>query len=438
MARILILIGGHLCTAPRPQKEAAALAAAGHEVLVAGIWFDPKLCDRDRDLMANQSWKFQPILDFRGLTIGQKLQRLGVRLQAKVARSLYQKFQMTLPALLGYGAPAMLRFAKTYGADLTIVHSEAGLWVGQQLQDQGYTVGVDFEDWFSEDLLPSAKAQRPIAWIQSLEAHLAQTCQYCLTPSQVMAMAMAHTYKSRTPLAIYNTFPSLFSAVDTQLEASDASINRQEQPPHDRQDFTTPSLHWFSQTIGPGRGLETLLAALPHVQTPIQIHLRGNCPAVYRDWLMAQVPEGWHDRLLIHETVANSVLPWRIAEHDIGLALETTTIPSRNLTVTNKLFQYLQAGLAVIATDTAGQREVLQAHPQAGQLIPSDDPIALAQAINTWAQQPEQLAIAKRAAIQAGRAIDWETQAPKLVQQAELALRSTHTQLTPTPSSILV
>ncbi|MBD2325346.1 glycosyltransferase [Alkalinema sp. FACHB-956] len=438
MARILILIGGHLCTAPRPQKEAAALAAAGHEVLVAGIWFDPKLCDRDRELMANQSWKFQPILDFRGLTIGQKLQRLGIRLQAKVARSLYQKFQMTLPALLGYGAPAMLRFAKTYWADLTIVHSEAGLWVGQQLQQQGYTVGVDFEDWFSEDLLPSAKAQRPIAWIQSLEASLARNCQYCLTPSQAMAQAMANAYQSPTPTAIYNAFSSLFPAAYKNLTARNSQISSSEQQAHDRQDFATPSLHWFSQTIGPGRGLETLLAALPKVQAPIQIHLRGNCPAVYRDWLMAQVPEGWHDRLFIHETVANSALPWRIAEHDIGLALETTTIPSRDLTVTNKLFQYLQAGLAVIATDTAGQREVLQAHPQAGQLIPSDDPIALAQAINTWAQQPEQLAIAKQAAIQAGRAIDWETQIPQLLHRVELALRPAHTQLPPTPSSILV
>ncbi len=43
MAKILILIGGHLRTAPRPQKEAETLANAGHEVTVRGFWFDPKL-----------------------------------------------------------------------------------------------------------------------------------------------------------------------------------------------------------------------------------------------------------------------------------------------------------------------------------------------------------------------------------------------------------
>ncbi|WP_143467532.1 glycosyltransferase family 1 protein [Leptolyngbya ohadii] len=70
MAKILILTGAHLCTAPRPQKEADSLSAAGHEVIVRGIWFDPVLVDRDRHLMhqnimRQKPWKFLPVLDFR-------------------------------------------------------------------------------------------------------------------------------------------------------------------------------------------------------------------------------------------------------------------------------------------------------------------------------------------------------------------------------------
>jgi glycosyltransferase involved in cell wall biosynthesis len=413
MARILILISGHLCNAPRPQKEADALAAAGHEVMIAGIWFDDKFVDRDRQLLSDKSWSFHPIVDFRGGTLAQKLQRLRMRLQAKLARELFQKMAIALPDLLGYGARAMLQFAKTYRADLTIVHSEAGLWVGQQLRQQGYTVGVDFEDWFSEDLLPSARASRPTAWIQALEADLARHCTYCLAPSQAMATAIALAYQSDPPVVIYNSFPRVENLPNNPQY-------------HDRANLQHPSLHWFSQTIGPGRGLETLLTALPHLKATVDIHLRGNCPAVYRDWLNANIPDGWHDRIWIHDTVANHLLPARIAEHDIGLALETSAIPSRDLTVTNKLFQYLQAGLAVIATDTAGQREVLRHHSQAGQLIPTDDAIALATAINYWVQKPEQLARAKQAAAAASIALAWETQAPKLVRQAEIAMSLEH------------
>ncbi len=416
MARILILIGGHLCTAPRPQKEAAALAAAGHDVLVVGLWFDVALADRDQQLCAaiqslgqSQFWRFQPLLDFRGIDWRQQYRRSGIRIQAKLAQQLFQRTRILSPALLGYGAKAMLRFAQNYHADLTIVHSEAGLWVGHQLQQQGYRVGVDFEDWFSQDLSPAAQIQRPIVWIKLLEATLARNCHYCLVPSQTMATAMATAYQTRRPTVVYNAFPLNYGHVNSFAK-------------HDRRDRITPSLHWFSQTIGPGRGLETLFAALPDVQASIQVHLRGNCPPAYRTWLMNQVPESWHDRLLIHAPVANQELPTRIAEHDIGLALETTKIPSRNLTITNKLFQYLEAGLAVIATDTAGQREVMQACPLAGQLIASDDPKALATAINHWVEKPRQLAIAKQAAIQASAALTWETQADRLVQRAAEAL----------------
>ena len=35
MAKILILIGGHLCNAPRPYKEANTLANAGFDTLSA-------------------------------------------------------------------------------------------------------------------------------------------------------------------------------------------------------------------------------------------------------------------------------------------------------------------------------------------------------------------------------------------------------------------
>jgi glycosyltransferase involved in cell wall biosynthesis len=395
MARILILIGGHLCTAPRPQKEAAALAAAGHDVLVVGLWFDAALADRDQQICAaiqsldqSQFWRFQPLLDFRGRDWRQQYQRSGIRIQAKLAQQLFQRAQILLPALLGYGAKAMLRFARDYHADLTIVHSEAGLWVGQQLQQQGYRVGVDFEDWFSEDLLPAAKMTRPITWIKSLEASLIHNCHYCLTTSQAMATAMATVYNSAEPTVIYNAFPP-----------SDLGQNAQRYV--DRTKQTAPSLHWFSQTIGPGRGLETLFAALPHVQSSVEIHLRGNCPNLYRDWLMSIIPAEWHDHVFLHETVPNQELPIRIAEHDIGLALEIPYCPNKQFTTSNKLFQYLQAGLAVIATDTAGQREILQACPQASQLIASDDPKSLAAAINHWVQHPGQLAIAKQAATQA-------------------------------------
>lgn len=407
MKKILILIGGHLCTAPRPQKEAQTLADAGHDVTVRGFWFDPELVERDRSLMVNKKWRFEPIIDFQPT---HRLKNWGIRLQGRLAKELFQRFGTFSPALLGYGAKAMLNAARTARADLTIVHSEAGLWAGNQLLDKGFRVGVDFEDWFSEDLLPDARAVRPINELKALESRLVHECTYCLTTSHALAEALAKAYQAPKPMVIYNVFPW------AEREQIDQHLR-------DRSYLNLPSLHWFSQTIGSGRGLETLFQALPYLTLPVEIHLRGNYPESARQWLEPLIPQGWRDRIFIHPTVPNAELISRIAEHDIGLALECNDIPSRNLTITNKLFQYLQAGLAVIATDTTGQREVLYQWPAVGRLIPSNDPLALAQAIENLLHAPDKLTAAKAAALRAAKEqFCWEPQAKVLLQAADFAL----------------
>lgn len=415
MAKILILIGAHLCTAPRPQKEAETLANAGYDVTVRGFWFDPELVERDRILITNKKWRFEPIIDFQPT---HRLKNWKIRLQGRLAKEQFQRFGTFSPGLLGYGAKAMLKAARQARADLTIVHSEAGLWVGNRLLDEGFGVGVDFEDWFSEDLLPEARATRPIAQLKALESRLVRECTYCLTTSHALAEALAEAYQAPKPTVIYNAFPwAERSQIDYQKRDRQASAKEI------RQNTKLPSLHWFSQTIGPGRGLETLFQSLTYLTIPVEIHLRGNYPESARQWLEPLVPSEWRDRIFIHPTVPNAELLSSIAEHDIGLALECTDIPSRNLTVTNKLFQYLQAGLAVIATDTAGQQEILSQRYAIGQLIPSNNPLALAQSLENLLTTPNKLTTAKAAALQAAEELFcWEQQVEILLQAAELAL----------------
>ncbi len=406
MTKILILIGGHLCTAPRPQKEAETLANAGYDVIVGGIWFSPELVERDRLLISKQKYKFEPIIDIQP---NRKFTNYWIRIQTKIAKEVFRGFKLFLPELLGYGTRRILKYAQSVQADLTIVHSESGLWIGQQLLAQGFKVGADFEDWFSEDLLPEVRIDRPIDILKNLERQLIHDCKYCLTTSYALADSLAKAYQSPQPIAIYNVFPWMErSQIDGKI--------------CDRQNLGLRSIHWFSQTIGQGRGLEVLFQSLPYIQ-PIEIHLRGNYPESSRRWLEPQIPTEWRDRLFIHPTVPNSELLSRIAEHDIGLALETNAIPSRNLTITNKLFQYLQAGLAIIATNTEGQSEILSQYPEVGQLIPSNDPIALANAINNLVNNYPKLLLSKQAALRTAQSqLNWESQENTILRTLESAM----------------
>src|SRR5712692_6932939 len=132
MSRILILIAGHLCSAPRAQKEAETLAAAGHEVLVRGFWFDSNLAERDRELMDSGRWRFDPILDLRSISAEARSKSFGVRARGRLVREMHARLGTFSPAALGLGPRAMLKAALGEKAGLTIVHSEAGLWVGEQ------------------------------------------------------------------------------------------------------------------------------------------------------------------------------------------------------------------------------------------------------------------------------------------------------------------
>jgi glycosyltransferase involved in cell wall biosynthesis len=155
------------------------------------------------------------------------------------------------------------------------------------------------------------------------------------------------------------------------------------------------------------------------------LHLRGEISAAYHARLLALIPDRLRPRVCFHATVTNAELPDRIVEHDIGLALDVATIPSRNLTITNKVFQYLQGGLALVASDTAGNREVLTQAPEAGVLFPPGDTAMLATALERLCSDPAALARTKTAARNAfERWFTHERQCARYAELVESALRS--------------
>lgn len=405
MATIRIVIAGHLCNAPRPQKEAAALAGAGHQVTIQGVWSNEVFAQRDRNLVRNAPFALDIVADLRHGHPGAFRHRLACR----IASYLYRHARLFTPATLGYAVRAQLAAARSARADLTIVHSEGGLWVGSKLLGDDRRVGADFEDWFSEDLLPADRAGRPVKRIRALERLLLRRAHYRVTTSAALASALGNDSGALAPAIVYNVFPW------AERKPVDAGS--------DRNETTVPSVHWFSQTIGPGRGLEILFAAMPRILFPCEVHLRGQLATNGGKHLLASIPREWRDRIHFHPTVPNEELPGRIAGHDIGVALETDTIPSRDLTVTNKLFQYMLGGLAIVASSTQGQREIAARAPGAIHLVPPGNAEAVAAVVNSLLSDRALLEASKRAAISAAEhEFCWERQSAVVVAEAARAL----------------
>lgn len=409
MANISIITGAHLCRNPRVVKEASALAAAGHTITIMGQAFSDELAQQDATISGTAGWKHEIAVDLRA-QYASAWNSLALRLSRRLASDSAKYIGWEFPQALGYGLSRVRDLALEKNADLYIVHQEVGLWVGCELLKAGKRVGADFEDWYSRDLLPQAQASRPLRLLQRCEQYMLNHGAFSLTTSDALASALATTYGSPKPTVIYNAFPW------ADREALDL-LNK------DRGGSSRSSLHWVSQTIGPGRGLETLCQALLQLTEPVDVHLRGNCSPATESWLYNLFPSEIGHSLFLHQLVPPCELLSRIGEHDIGLALEQNQPESRNLTVTNKILHYLLAGLAVIATDTLGQAEVAATAPQAVKLCASDVD-SLANQLKALIGNPTALAKAKVAALKAARVdFSWESQVPILLDRVNASLQ---------------
>jgi glycosyltransferase involved in cell wall biosynthesis len=165
------------------------------------------------------------------------------------------------------------------------------------------------------------------------------------------------------------------------------------------------------------------LAAWRSTRHPSRLALLGEPLSGFGQRLLARLPAAWHSRVSFLPLVLPAELPTVVARHDVGLALEQPFIVNRNLTITNKLLQYLNAGLAVVASDTAGQREVLARAPEAGVVIEMHETSRLAETLDHLLEDRAALSRSQQAARRlAAEVYCWERETPKLCALVERAL----------------
>ncbi len=397
MSRILILSSGSPCRNPRPLKEAETLGRAGYQVTLLTVSESPALDALERTLVAG--------LPFRHESVGRNPGETARFLRRVRQRLAVQATIAGWPTLHALGSVGALRHrALEIPAELTIVHNEIPFWIGCDLLRRGRKVAADFEDWHSEDLLPADRRGRPLAPLRELERQLLLHAAYTTTTSAALSVALAARHGAPAPRVLTNSFPL-------------------QRDPRSGPPGSPPAFFWFSQTLGPGRGLEEFCAAWVRTRQPSRLVLLGQPSAGFAARLLAGLPPAFAARITLRPLVPPPELPALIAQHDVGLALEQSAILNRDLTITNKILQYLNAGLAVVATPTAGQREVLAHAPAAGRLIELDSPDATAAALDELIGDRERLAATQRSARAAAETIySWEREAPRLVALVAAAL----------------
>jgi glycosyltransferase involved in cell wall biosynthesis len=377
-------------------KEANVYARAGFKVTVYATWHDQNLLEADR-LLLEPTITYKAganLLDWNGL------QTKIIRLRRLLGRFLVKYLGIQTRTALGYDFKNYLKKLESENADLYIGHQEQGMALAKALIEKDYKVAFDFEDWHSKDLMPKDRAYRPTKLLELLEKYLLEKATYCYTTSESMAAAMSSYHHAPKPEVIYNSF---FASDRKRMDGHRKDLNH----------HLTPSVYWFSQVIGRGRGLELLFEALSLVKTPFQLHLRGKISDTFRQELQSMTPK--NIELYIHDLVVPDELISRIAEHDLGIAFEESLPESRNYTVTNKVFHYLQSGIPILATETAGQLEIAEKIPGAIKVV-KRHPIVIASAFDNLLGDLASLRERKEASWKSGQDIfSFENQAAHLL-----------------------
>jgi glycosyltransferase involved in cell wall biosynthesis len=162
----------------------------------------------------------------------------------------------------------------------------------------------------------------------------------------------------------------------------------------------------------------------------VELHLRGRWQDGYEGQLRQLAAErGVAQRQIVSYAPSSPDQLVRLSsEYDIGLALEWPISVNNDILLSNKIFTYLLAGNAVIASRTSGQAAIAPELGQAAALCEPRNPASLANAIKAWLEHPNTLDAARETAWRLGSTrFNWDSEQTKFLQVVASALGVTAT-----------
>lgn len=395
--KICLLSDHHLCINPRLWKEAFFYEKLGFQVVVLTKWQNAEHKKRDLELLKEHTIVYKCFLNITPGEV-QPIKRFYFRIRKRIASEIQRYFKLGGSWAINHAPKLLLKKALAEKADFYSAHLECGFFAGVLLLKAGKKVSFDFEDWYSRDYLTPDRAT---GLLQKLEKYALHHGIFCTAASDTMAKALQNTYQSkRRPETIYNSFPE--RELPSKYQTTATGSKRLQ-------------IVWTSRTVGPGRGIETFLSAAKLVKQPFEFHIIGECSAPYRQFLQNELSSSNGHHLIFHDFIKHNQLLSLLSTLDLGLAIENNEPENKNTTISNKILQYLQAGLQVLATDTEGQKEVAVYFPQAVKTVRTNDPENWAAVIETITRNRNDFKIQEHQYIYE-QYFSWQKQEEKLKQ----------------------
>ncbi len=389
-----MITSGQPALNPRLVKEADALSDAGYVVTVLYAYWNNWGTEADKVLLPQKKWE---AIRAGGDPQQKKLVYFLSRIIFRTALLLKQFFKLNLFAdwAIARGSFFLMGEAKKNNADLYIGHNLGALpATAKAAKKHGKPYGFDLEDFHRYEVSDNPLDKNVILKTEIEDRYLTGA-RYITASSNDIGKAYKNLYKNIDPVTILNVFP--FKEIPTNSTPN-----------------TGLKLFWFSQTISLERGIKDCISVLKLINNKnIELHLLGNASDEVKQTIEAFRQQSVS--VYLHSPISPDEIFDFATQFDVGLALEDSIPFNRDICLTNKIFTYMQCGLAIIATDTKAQQALLGEYPEIGKIYKKGNINALAEHIQLFLD-PYPLLSAKKASYNlAKQEFNWEEEQIRLL-----------------------
>lgn len=228
--------------------------------------------------------------------------------------------------------------------------------------------------------------------VSSLEGILIKRANAVVTVNEFIAGVLAKRHSIKTPDYVYNCPSTIARSV---VFARRRRIKRV----------------LYQGVYVPERGLENIVKSADHLEPDVEVIFRGYGAM---EPILQRLSVGKKNITFKRPVAMQNLVEAAFEDADVGIISYLPTNLCNYLASPNKLFDYIQAGLPVVASDTPFMRRIVQSH-EIGALFDPRSPESIAKAIN-MVTRPSTLRRCKKNVKRIGKKFSWQNEQVKLLR----------------------
>ena len=374
--QIVLVTSGQPSANPRMLKVAIALANAQYLVKVIYAPLSPWADEFDKNLFSKNT-------NIDWVRIGYHPQKNSKKHYfARVRMKLYHYLFLLFGDFLNAAIRSHVLFSQELQKEAC--KHPAALYIGHNLgalpaivsaaKKYGTQCLFDFEDYHPGEFVTGTLGYLRVLCVQN---KFLSTVNYATAASPLIA----DQYRLLHPTIKIYTINNCFNLSYSPLNFDHVTLPQ-----------LPLKLFWFSQFVGSRRGLETVIEAMSLMpENSVSLSLLGNCSEEIKGYFLALIDNKKLNRnqVCFLLPLNEKDIPSLASQHHIGLACEDDFLFNREICLTNKIFMYLLAGIAIVYTDTKAQMMFHHEHPYVGSVFKRSNAGELADILKKYIANPE-------------------------------------------------